>query len=156
MEKDIKESRYLEHGEYDGNLYGTKIDSIHEVVDMGRTCILDVNPQVSQKPHTDCVGPSAKCFTVNFHYDAFSVQALKVLKTAEFMPFVVFIAAPELDTLRAMHKAVVDAGLTTKLLTVSSGRIFFFNASKYVMIIIITMMGLSVVITNERLFLLLI
>jgi len=46
------------------------------------------------------------------------LQALKVLKTAEFMPFVVFIAAPELDTLRAMHKAVVDAGLTTKLLTV--------------------------------------
>lgn len=47
MERDIKESRYLEHGEYDGNLYGTKIDSIHEVVDTGRTCILDVNPQVS-------------------------------------------------------------------------------------------------------------
>uniref|UniRef100_A0A672IX15 MAGUK p55 subfamily member 6-like n=1 Tax=Salarias fasciatus TaxID=181472 RepID=A0A672IX15_SALFA len=88
MEKDIKESRYLEHGEYDGNLYGTKMDSIHEVVAAGRTCILDVNP-----------------------------QALKVLKTAEFMPFVVFIAAPELDTLRDMHKAVVDAGLTTKLLT---------------------------------------
>ncbi|XP_056458478.1 protein PALS2-like isoform X3 [Gadus chalcogrammus] len=88
MERDIKDSRYLEHGEYDGNLYGTKMDSIHEVVDTRRTCILDVNP-----------------------------QALKVLKTAEFMPFVVFIAAPELDTLRAMHKAVVDAGLTTKLLT---------------------------------------
>lgn len=46
------------------------------------------------------------------------MQALKFLKTAEFMPFVVFIAAPELDTLRAMHKAVVDAGLTTKVLTV--------------------------------------
>ncbi|KAL0985455.1 hypothetical protein UPYG_G00157100 [Umbra pygmaea] len=88
MEADIKASRYLEHGEYDGNLYGTKMDSIHQVVDTGRTCILDVNP-----------------------------QALKQLKTAEFMPFVVFIAAPELDTLRAMHKAVVDAGLTTKLLT---------------------------------------
>ncbi|XP_048007721.1 MAGUK p55 subfamily member 6a isoform X1 [Megalobrama amblycephala] len=88
MEMDIKASRYLEHGEYDGNLYGTKIDSIHEVVRTGRTCILDVNP-----------------------------QALKVLKTSEFMPFVVFIAAPELDTLRAMHKAVVDAGITTKLLT---------------------------------------
>ncbi|XP_061632547.1 MAGUK p55 subfamily member 6a isoform X1 [Phyllopteryx taeniolatus] len=88
MEQDIKDSRFLEHGEYDGNLYGTKIDSIHQVVGAGRTCILDVNP-----------------------------QALKVLKTAEFMPFVVFIAAPELDTLRDMHKAVVDAGLTTKLLT---------------------------------------
>ncbi|TSK34750.1 MAGUK p55 subfamily member 6 [Bagarius yarrelli] len=88
MEMDIKAGRYLEHGEYDGNMYGTKIDSIHEVVNTGRTCILDVNP-----------------------------QALKVLRTAEFMPFVVFIAAPELDTLRAMHKAVVDAGITTKLLT---------------------------------------
>ncbi|XP_006008723.1 MAGUK p55 subfamily member 6b isoform X1 [Latimeria chalumnae] len=88
MEADIKAGRYLEHGEYEGNLYGTKIDSIHEVVRTGRTCILDVNP-----------------------------QALKVLRTSEFMPYVVFIAAPELETLRAMHKAVIDAGITTKLLT---------------------------------------
>ncbi|KAM9738625.1 MAGUK p55 subfamily member 6b isoform 3-T3 [Menidia menidia] len=88
MEADVKAGRFLEHGEYDGNLYGTKIDSIHEVVAAGRTCILDVNP-----------------------------QALKVLKTAEFMPFVVFIAAPDFDTLKGMHKAVVDAGLTTKQLT---------------------------------------
>lgn len=74
MEKDIKEGRYLEHGEYDGNLYGTKIDSIHEVVDMGRTCILDVNPQVSQK-HTHCTGcvdMSPLCFTLSFDYDALS------------------------------------------------------------------------------------
>ncbi|XP_036411415.1 MAGUK p55 subfamily member 6b [Megalops cyprinoides] len=88
METDIRASRYLEHGEYEGNLYGTKIDSIHEVVATGRTCILDVNP-----------------------------QALKILKTAEFMPFVVFIAAPELETLRAMHQAAVDAGISTKQLT---------------------------------------
>lgn len=47
MEMDIKAGRYLEHGEYDGNMYGTKIDSIHEVVNTGRTCILDVNPQVN-------------------------------------------------------------------------------------------------------------
>ncbi|KAK7898750.1 hypothetical protein WMY93_019603 [Mugilogobius chulae] len=66
----------------------TKIDSIHQVVATGRTCILDVNP-----------------------------QALKVLRTAEFMPYVVFIAAPEFETLKSMHKAVVDAGLTTKQLT---------------------------------------
>lgn len=46
MEMDIKAGRYLEHGEYEGNLYGTKIDSILEVVQTGRTCILDVNPQV--------------------------------------------------------------------------------------------------------------
>lgn len=47
-----------------------------------------------------------------------SRQALKVLKTAEFMPYVVFIAAPDFDTLKGMHKAVVDAGITTKQLTV--------------------------------------
>ncbi|XP_031441971.1 MAGUK p55 subfamily member 6b isoform X2 [Clupea harengus] len=88
MEIDIRAGRYLEHGEYDGNLYGTQMESIHQVVEMGRTCILDVNP-----------------------------QALKVLKTSEFMPYVVFIAAPEFDTLKAMHKAVVDAGITTKQLT---------------------------------------
>ncbi len=46
METDIKCGRFLEHGEYDGNLYGTKIDSIHEIVDSGKICILDVNPQV--------------------------------------------------------------------------------------------------------------
>lgn len=50
------------------------------------------------------------------------LQALKVLKTAEFMPYVVFIAAPEFDTLKAMHKAVVDAGITTKQLTVGQQR----------------------------------
>lgn len=53
MERDIKESCYLEHGEYDGNLYGTKMDSIHEVVTAGRTCILDVNPQVGYR-YTPC------------------------------------------------------------------------------------------------------
>lgn len=46
MEADIKAGRYLEHGEYDGNLYGTKIDSIHEVAEAGRLCILDVHLQV--------------------------------------------------------------------------------------------------------------
>lgn len=60
-----------------------------------------------------------------------STQALKVLRTSEFMPYVVFIAAPELDTLRAMHKAVVDAGITTKLLTVRS----FFQASSIIFLL---------------------
>uniref|UniRef100_A0A671P7T2 Membrane protein, palmitoylated 2a (MAGUK p55 subfamily member 2) n=1 Tax=Sinocyclocheilus anshuiensis TaxID=1608454 RepID=A0A671P7T2_9TELE len=72
MEADIKAGRYLEHGEYDGNLYGTKTDSIHEVVEAGRICILDVNP-----------------------------QALKVLRTSEFLPYVVFIKAPEFEVLEA-------------------------------------------------------
>ncbi|NXH84871.1 MPP2 protein, partial [Edolisoma coerulescens] len=45
MEADIKAGRYLEHGEYEGNLYGTRIDSIRAVLEAGKMCILDVNPQ---------------------------------------------------------------------------------------------------------------
>ncbi|NXG74233.1 MPP2 protein, partial [Baryphthengus martii] len=75
MEADIKAGRYLEHGEYEGNLYGTKIDSIRAVVEAGKMCILDVNP-----------------------------QAVKVLRTAEFVPYVVFIEAPGPETLRAMNR----------------------------------------------------
>nr|XP_056719177.1 MAGUK p55 subfamily member 2 isoform X1 [Euleptes europaea] len=87
MEVDIKGGRYLEHGEYEGNLYGTKIDSIHEVIESGKMCILDVNP-----------------------------QAVKVLRTAEFVPYVVFIEAPDFDTLRAMNKAALESGVATKQL----------------------------------------
>ncbi|XP_067397181.1 MAGUK p55 subfamily member 2 isoform X2 [Emydura macquarii macquarii] len=87
MEADIKAGRYLEHGEYEGNLYGTKIDSIHEVVESGKMCILDVNP-----------------------------QAVKVLRTAEFVPYVVFIEAPDYETLRAMNKAALESGVATRQL----------------------------------------
>ncbi|XP_067285242.1 MAGUK p55 subfamily member 2b isoform X1 [Pseudorasbora parva] len=88
MEADIKCGRFLEHGEYDGNLYGTKIDSIHEVVDSGKICILDVNP-----------------------------QALKVLRTAEFLPYVVFIEAPNFEVLKDMNRSAIEAGVVTKQMT---------------------------------------
>ncbi|NXQ13321.1 MPP2 protein, partial [Peucedramus taeniatus] len=88
MEADIKAGRYLEHGEYEGNLYGTRIDSIRAVVDAGKMCILDVNP-----------------------------QAVKVLRTAEFVPYVVFIEAPGPERLRAMNRAALESGVATKQLT---------------------------------------
>lgn len=50
MEADIRAGRYLEHGEYEGNLYGTRIDSIRGVVAAGKVCVLDVNPQVKSQP----------------------------------------------------------------------------------------------------------
>ncbi|KAM6951419.1 MAGUK p55 subfamily member 2b isoform 2-T2 [Aplochiton taeniatus] len=88
MDSDIKSGRFLEHGEYDGNLYGTKINSIHEVVDGGKICILDVNP-----------------------------QALKVLRTSEFLPYVVFIEAPNFEVLKAMNKSAIESRVITKQLT---------------------------------------
>lgn len=47
MEADIRAGKYLEHGDYEGNLYGTKVDSIRDVMRSGKMCILDVNPTVS-------------------------------------------------------------------------------------------------------------
>ncbi|XP_062841018.1 MAGUK p55 subfamily member 2a [Trichomycterus rosablanca] len=85
MEADIKAGRYLEHGEYDGSLYGTKIESIHQVVEAGRFCILDVNP-----------------------------ETLKILRTSEFLPYVVFMEAPELEVLRTMNRSGFEAGVVTK------------------------------------------
>ncbi|XP_065554916.1 MAGUK p55 subfamily member 2 isoform X4 [Lathamus discolor] len=93
MEADIKAGRYLEHGEYEGNLYGTKIDSIRAVVEAGKMCILDVNP-----------------------------QAVKVLRTAEFVPYVVFIEAPSPEMLRAMNQAALESGVATKQLTEADAR----------------------------------
>ncbi|XP_027032701.1 MAGUK p55 subfamily member 2b isoform X2 [Tachysurus fulvidraco] len=88
MEADIKSGRFLEHGEYDGNLYGTKINSIHEVIESSKVCILDVNP-----------------------------QALKVLRTAEFLPYVVFIEAPDFEVLKEMNRSAIEARVVTKQLT---------------------------------------
>lgn len=46
MEADISEHKYLEWGQFDGHLYGTKLDSIRAIIRSGKMCILDCNPQV--------------------------------------------------------------------------------------------------------------
>lgn len=68
MEADIKAGCYLEHGEYDGNLYGTKNDSIHEVVEAGRICILDVSPQVRDSLTKERIN---RCCFIVFHENHF-------------------------------------------------------------------------------------
>ncbi|CAI9717687.1 MAGUK p55 subfamily member 6-like [Octopus vulgaris] len=75
MEEEIRNEKFLEHGEYNGNLYGTKIETILDVINSSKMCVLDVNP-----------------------------TSLKILKTAEFLPFIVFMAAPSADVLREMHE----------------------------------------------------
>lgn len=43
--------RMLEYGEYKGYLYGTSIDAVRTVLDEGKICVIDLEPQVS------CKGP---------------------------------------------------------------------------------------------------
>ncbi|XP_078265337.1 peripheral plasma membrane protein CASK isoform X2 [Rhinoraja longicauda] len=65
MMQDISNNDYLEYGSHEDAMYGTKLETIRKIHEQGLIAILDVEP-----------------------------QALKVLRTAEFAPFVVFIAAP--------------------------------------------------------------
>ena len=62
---DIAANEYLEYGTHDDSMYGTKLDTIRRIHAEGKMAILDVEP-----------------------------QALKVLRCAEYAPYVVFIAAP--------------------------------------------------------------
>lgn len=120
MECDIKNGRFLEHGEYDGNLYGTKISSIHEVMETGKICILDVNPQV-EETHLLAFNssfPSVEQFSL-FRNAFPPPKALKVLRTSEFLPYVVFIEAPDFEVLKAMNRSAIESGVVTKQLTVS-------------------------------------
>ena len=74
MEREIEDSGYLEWGELQGHLYGTKLDSIRNVIRNGKICVIDCNP-----------------------------QSIKLLKTPEFMPFIVFLGAPPIEQLRFMN-----------------------------------------------------
>jgi guanylate kinase len=46
MEADIADNKYLEYGEFQEHLYGTKLDSIRAIIRSGRMCVVDCNPQV--------------------------------------------------------------------------------------------------------------
>ncbi|XP_072364496.1 MAGUK p55 subfamily member 7 isoform X3 [Scyliorhinus torazame] len=75
FETDVQNNKFIEHGEYRGNLYGTSIDSIRHVLDKNKVCLLDV-----------------QCHTI------------KHLRTLEFKPYVIFIKPPSLERLRETRK----------------------------------------------------
>ncbi|XP_026760056.1 MAGUK p55 subfamily member 7 isoform X2 [Galleria mellonella] len=70
MEQDITEGKFIEHGEYKGNLYGTSAESVETIINSGRVCVLS--------PHW---------------------QALKMLRTPRLRPYIVFIKPPPLERL---------------------------------------------------------
>ncbi|KAJ8278065.1 hypothetical protein GJAV_G00083440 [Gymnothorax javanicus] len=75
FETDIHNNKFIEHGEYKGNYYGTSLDSIRSVLSKNKVCLLDV------QPHT-----------------------IKHLRTPEFKPYVVFVKPPPIDRLRETRK----------------------------------------------------
>ncbi|XP_043642283.1 protein PALS2 isoform X2 [Drosophila teissieri] len=75
MEEAVRNNEFLEYGEHNGNLYGTHLQSIKDVINSGRMCILDCAP-----------------------------NALKILHNSqELMPFVIFVAAPGMEQLKTIY-----------------------------------------------------
>uniref|UniRef100_A0A8C9JL59 MAGUK p55 scaffold protein 3 n=1 Tax=Panthera tigris altaica TaxID=74533 RepID=A0A8C9JL59_PANTA len=62
FEADLHHNKFLEHGEYKENLYGTSLDAIQAVMARNKVCLVDVEPDVLQQ-----------------------------LRTSEFKPYVIFV-----------------------------------------------------------------
>lgn len=46
------------------------------------------------------------------------------MRTSEFLPYVVFIDAPEFEVLKSMNRAGIEAGVVSKELTVRASVLF--------------------------------
>uniref|UniRef100_A0A8D1SJG9 MAGUK p55 scaffold protein 1 n=1 Tax=Sus scrofa TaxID=9823 RepID=A0A8D1SJG9_PIG len=63
MTRSISANEFLEFGSYQGNMFGTKFETVHQIHQQDKIAILDIEP-----------------------------QTLKIVRTAELSPFIVFIA----------------------------------------------------------------
>ncbi|KAG0440046.1 hypothetical protein HPB47_016425, partial [Ixodes persulcatus] len=45
FEADILAGKFVEHGEYERNYYGTSLGAIRSVVGSGKVCVLNLHPQ---------------------------------------------------------------------------------------------------------------
>ncbi|KAL0966571.1 hypothetical protein UPYG_G00296930 [Umbra pygmaea] len=79
MEKDIQEHKFIEAGQYNNHLYGTSVQSVREVAEKGKHCILDV-----------------------------SGNAIKRLQLAVLQPIAVFIKPKSVENIMEMNKRLTE------------------------------------------------
>lgn len=79
MEKDIQEHKFIEAGQYNNHLYGTSVQSVREVAEKGKHCILDV-----------------------------SGNAIKRLQLALLHPIAIFIKPKSVENIMEMNKRLTD------------------------------------------------
>nr|XP_049603669.1 discs large homolog 1-like protein isoform X10 [Syngnathus scovelli] len=79
MEKDIQEHKFIEAGQYNNHLYGTSVQSVREVADKGKHCILDV-----------------------------SGNAIKRLQAALLHPIAIFIKPKSVQNIMEMNKRLTE------------------------------------------------
>ncbi len=47
MRREIMAHKFIEFGKYQQHLYGIKSESVVDIINTGKMCILDVHPQVN-------------------------------------------------------------------------------------------------------------
>ncbi|TRY77564.1 hypothetical protein DNTS_001974 [Danionella cerebrum] len=79
MEKDIQDHKFIEAGQYNNHLYGTSVQSVREVAEKGKHCILDV-----------------------------SGNAIKRLQSAHLHPIAVFVKPKSVENILEMNKRLME------------------------------------------------
>ncbi|XP_038672366.1 disks large homolog 1 isoform X37 [Scyliorhinus canicula] len=79
MEKDIQDHKFIEAGQYNNHLYGTSVQSVREVAEKGKHCILDV-----------------------------SGNAIKRLQIAQLHPIAIFIKPKSIENIMEMNKRLTE------------------------------------------------
>uniref|UniRef100_UPI00398E4B10 disks large homolog 1 isoform X6 n=1 Tax=Pristiophorus japonicus TaxID=55135 RepID=UPI00398E4B10 len=79
MEKDIQDHKFIEAGQYNNHLYGTSVQSVREVAEKGKHCILDV-----------------------------SGNAIKRLQIAQLHPIAIFIKPKSVENIMEMNKRLTE------------------------------------------------
>ncbi|XP_048397785.1 disks large homolog 1-like isoform X6 [Stegostoma tigrinum] len=79
MEKDIQDHKFIEAGQYNNHLYGTSVQSVREVAEKGKHCILDV-----------------------------SGNAIKRLQIAQLHPIAIFVKPKSVENIMEMNKRLTE------------------------------------------------
>uniref|UniRef100_A0A8C8E0H2 Disks large homolog 1 n=1 Tax=Oryzias sinensis TaxID=183150 RepID=A0A8C8E0H2_9TELE len=79
MEKDIQDHHFIEAGQYNNHLYGTSVQSVREVAEKGKHCILDV-----------------------------SGNAIKRLQLTQLHPIAIFIKPKSVENIMEMNKRLTE------------------------------------------------
>ncbi|KAJ7986218.1 hypothetical protein DPEC_G00337680 [Dallia pectoralis] len=79
MEKDIQDHKFIEAGQYNNHLYGTSVQSVREVAEKGKHCILDV-----------------------------SGNAIKRLQSTMLYPVAIFVKPKSVENIQEMNKRLTE------------------------------------------------
>ncbi|CAG07247.1 unnamed protein product, partial [Tetraodon nigroviridis] len=102
FDADVLNNKFIEHGEYKENQYGTSIEAIRSVQAKNKMCIVDVQPEV--RLPSAALRATARLMVAN------PPQALRRLRTAEFKPYVIFVKPRVPESRRRRSAATSPAG----------------------------------------------